>query len=42
MTLADRMETLGVDLRTRARRLGVKEKSEKEEVQGEVFTYKEE
>ena len=42
VTLADSVETLGVNLRTRVRRLGGKRKSEKEEVQCEVFTYKEE
>ena len=40
MTLADSVETLGVDLRTRVKRLGAKEKSKKEEVQGEVLTHK--
>ena len=40
--LADSVETLGVDLRTRLKRLGAKEKSEEEVVQGEVLAHKEE
>ena len=39
--MADSVETLGVDLRTRVMRLGVKEKRE-EKVQGEVLEYQEE
>ena len=42
MILADRVETLGVGLRTRVKRLGAKEKSEKEKVQGEVLAHLEE
>ena len=40
MTLADSVETLGVDLRTRVKKVGCKRKSEEEEVQGEVLTQK--
>ena len=36
VTLADSVETLGVDLRTRVKSLGAKEKGEEEEMQGEV------
>ena len=39
VTLADSVETLGVDLRTKEKSLGVK-KSEEEEMQGEVLTHK--
>ena len=42
VTLADSVETLGVDLRTRVKRLGAKEKNKEEEVQGEVLTFQEE
>ena len=42
VTSADSVETLGVDLRTRVKRMRTKEKSKEEEVQGEVLTYKEE
>ena len=38
VTLADRVETLGVDLRTRLKN-GGKRKSKEEEVQCEVFTH---
>ena len=38
VTMADSVETLGVDLRTRVERLGAK-KNEEEEVQGEVLTH---
>ena len=38
VTLPDSVETLGVDLRTRVKRLGAKEKSKVEAVQGEVLT----
>ena len=40
--MADSVETLGVDLKTRVKRLGVEEKSEKEEVQGEILACQEE
>ena len=36
VTLADSVETLGVDLRTRVKRLGTKRKSEKKKVQMDV------
>ena len=39
VTLADSVETLGVDLRTRVKRLGAKEKSEKKKVQGEPMRF---
>ena len=39
--MADSVETLGVDLRTRVKRPGVKRKNEKEEVQGEILAYQE-
>ena len=39
LTLADSGETLGLDLRTRVKRLGSERKSEKEKVQGEVLDY---
>ena len=42
MTLADSVGTLGVDLRTRDKRLGAKEESEGEEVQSEILAYKKE
>ena len=42
VTLAFCVETLGVDLRTRVKRLGAKEKSKEAEVQGEILTHKEE
>ena len=42
VTLADSVETLGVDLRTRERRLGAKRKSEEEEVHCEVLNHEEE
>ena len=42
MTLADSVETLGVDLRTKVKRLGGKEKAKGEKVQGEVLTLQEE
>ena len=49
MTLADSVGTLGVDLRTKVKRLGAKEKkwerkkkSEGEEVQSEISAYKKE
>ena len=42
VTLTDSVETLGVDLRTRVKKLGSKRKSEKKEVQGEVLDYQEE
>ena len=41
MTLADSVDTLGVDLRT-SQEVGSKRKSEEEEVQGEIFAHKEE
>ena len=34
VTLADSVETLGVDLRTRVKRLGAKEKARRKKVQG--------
>ena len=37
VTMADSVETLGVDLRTRVEKLGAKKKEE--EVQGEVLTH---
>ena len=40
--MADGVDTLGVDLRTRVKKLGAKEKSEKKKVQGEVLDYHEE
>ena len=40
--MADSVETLGVDLRTRVRRLGVKRKSEKSEVYGQILAHQEE
>ena len=42
VTMADSVETLGVDLRTRVKRLGAKVKSKKEAVQGEILAYQEE
>ena len=42
VTMADSVETLGVYLRTRVKRLGAKEKSEEEEVHGEIFVHQEE
>ena len=42
VTLADSVETLGVDLRTRVKEVGSGRKSEKEEVQREVLAYQEE
>ena len=42
VTLADGVETLGVDSRTRVNNVGSKRKSKEEEVQCEVLTYKEE
>ena len=39
---ADSVEARGVELRTRVKRLGVKRRSEKEEVQGEILAYQEE
>ena len=41
VTMADSVETLGVDLRTRVQRLDVKEKA-KEEVQSEILAHQEE
>ena len=40
-TMTDSVETLGVDLRTRVKRLS-KEKSEKKEVQGDILAHQEE
>ena len=37
--LAAGVETLGVDLRTRVKKVGSKRKSEEEEVQGVVFAH---
>ena len=37
VTLADSVETLGVDLRTRVKRLGAKRKSKEDDVHCEVF-----
>ena len=42
VTLADSVDTLGVDLRTRVKKFGAKAKSEEEEVRGEIFDHKEE
>ena len=42
MTLADSVETLGVDLRTRVKRLGAKEKAIRKKLQGEVLDNQEE
>ena len=42
VTMADSVEMLGVDLRTRVKKLGAKEKSEKEEVQSEILARHEE
>ena len=42
VTLADCVEILGVDLRTRVKKLGAKEKSEKKVVQSEIFACQEE
>ena len=39
ITLADRVETLGVDLRTRVKRLGAKEKATSKKCKGEVLDY---
>ena len=36
------VETLGVDLRTKVKRLGVKEKARRKKLQGEVLDYQEE
>ena len=41
VTLADSVETLGLDYRTRVKKLGVKEKTQRE-VQSEIFAYQEE
>ena len=37
--MADSVEPLEVDLRTRVKRLGAKRKSLKEEMQGEIFAH---
>ena len=42
VTLADSVDTLGVDLRTRVKKLRGERKCEKKEVQGEVLDYQEE
>ena len=42
VTLADSVETLGVDLRTRVKRLEAKEKARRKKVQGWVLDYQEE
>ena len=42
VTLADRVETLGVDLRTRVKKAGSKRKNKEKEVQCEVLNRKEE
>ena len=42
VTLADSVETLGVDLRTRRKKAGSERKSKEEEVQGEILSHKEE
>ena len=42
MTLADNVETLGVDLSTRGQEVGSKSKSEKKEVQNEILAHQEE
>ena len=42
VTLAESVETLGVDLSTRVKRLGAKEKARRKKVQIEVFDYQEE
>ena len=42
VTLADCVETPGVELRTRVKRLGAKEKARRKKVQGEVLSFKEE
>ena len=42
MTLADSVETLGVDLRTRIKKLGTEEKARRKKVQVEVLDYQEE
>ena len=39
VTLAGVVETLGLDLRTRVKRLGAKEKARRKEVQGEVLDF---
>ena len=39
VTLAGVVETLGLDLRTRVKRLGAKEKGRRKKVQGEVFDF---
>ena len=41
VTLADSVKTLGVDLRTRVKRLGAKEKARRKKVQCEVSNHKE-
>ena len=41
VTLADSAETLGVDMRTRVKRLGAKTKARRKKVQIEVFDYQE-
>ena len=40
--MADSVETLGVDLRTRVKRLGAKEKSKNKEMQSEILAHEEE
>ena len=42
VTLADSVETIGVDFRTRVKSFGSERKSEKKKVQGEVLDYQEE
>ena len=40
--MTDSVETLGVDLRTRVKKVGSEIKSEEEEVQGKILAHKEE
>ena len=42
VTMAESVETLGVDVRTRVKRLGAKKTSEEKKVQVEILAYQEE
>ena len=42
VTMADSVETFGVDLRKKSQEVGSKRKSEKKEVQSEILAYQEE
>ena len=42
VTMTDSVETLGVDLRIRVKRLGAKDKARRKEVQGEMLAHQKE